>query len=237
MSKRVTSISLHKMGRMGAVAGRVAVGGLLALTVCGCQASAEEPAGLSTDPPDTPLRTPTPVPEPDGPTSQAPIAEPVPSFAQPYLPGEPSVVELPEALALEPPPDATDGEVAVVDAAARFMASWNAVLFGAGVEQSRIEHTATGVQLETLVDYAAESEKLQRVIVGEPMQLRLLDVEVAGSNADVDICLEMIGWVQVTDGATGPLMPSLERYVVSLTQSGSDWLAAGTQQQNPAECG
>jgi hypothetical protein len=237
MSKRITSVSLHKMGWMGAVAGRVAVWGLLALTVCGCQAAAEQPAGLSTDPPDTPSRTPTPAPESDGPASQATVAEPVPSFSQPYLSGEPSVVELPEALALEPPPDATDAEADVVDAAAKFMASWNAVLFGAGVERSRIEQTATAVQLDTLIDYAAESEKLRRVIVGEPMRLRLLDVDVAGSNADVDICLEMIGWVEVADGVVGPLMPSLERYVVSMTRSGSDWLATGTQQQDPAECG
>ncbi|HEY9376002.1 MAG TPA: hypothetical protein VIQ02_02765 [Jiangellaceae bacterium] len=149
--------------------------------------------------------------------------------------GEPSVVELPEALVLEPPANATEDEAAVVAAVARFMASWSAILFGAGVERSRIGQTATGAQLEALVDYAAESERLRRVVVGEPMRLRLLSVAVADTSAEADICLQMDGWVTVSDGQT-QLMPSGERYVVSMARSGSDWLARSTEQQNPTEC-
>ena len=236
MSRRITSITLHKMRRT-VVCGRIAASGMLAVALCGCQAAAEEPAGLSTEPMLTPASTPTSSPGPDATASAPSVAEPAPTFTQPHLPGEPRVVELPEALALEPPADATDEETAVVEAVARFMASWNAVLFGAGVERSRIEQTATGAQLETLVDYAAESDQLERVIVGEPMRLRLLGVETGGSSAAADVCLEMIGWVEVTDGAAGPLMPSLERYVVSMARSGSQWRAIGTQQQDPTECG
>jgi hypothetical protein len=69
------------------------------------------------------------------------------------------------------------------------------------------------------------------------MRLRLLGVDVGSSSAEADVCLEMIGWVEVTDGTAGPLMPSLERYVVSMVPSGSGWRAIGTQQQDPVECG
>lgn len=239
MCRRIAPTILHRTGRRVGVArvgARVAAGGMLVIALCGCQTAAEEPAGLSAQRMATPVRTPTASLESDATTSASPVAEPAPTFTQPHLPGEPRVVELPEVLALEPPQDATDEEAAVVHAVARFMASWNAVLFGAGVERSRIEQTATGAQLETLVDYAAKSDQLNRVIVGEPMRLRLLGVEVGSSSADADICLEMIGWVEVTDGVVGPLMPSLERYVVSMVRSGTDWRAIGTQQQ-PAECG
>jgi hypothetical protein len=221
--------------RTGSRFGVVAIGGVLVLALCGCQTSAQEPTGLSTDPPGRRPARPLVVQSPTGlPTRRTFLNHFRPSLSHIWWTLSRVSSSCPSR-SLEPPANATDQEAAVVEAVGRFMASWTAILFGAGVENSRIEQTAAGSQLESLVDYAAESDRLERVIVGEPMRLRLLGVDVVDTAAEADICLQMDGWVELTDGSA-ELMPSTERYVVSMARSGSDWLASSTQQQDPAEC-
>lgn len=207
----------------------------------GCSSAAEEPEGL----PDPTVSAsasagetsgPAPSEQPDA--SPAPQDEPRPSptFTQPFLPpGEESVVDLPTELVIEPPADASDDERTVLAAAGRFMASWDAILFGAGDEQSGIFATTADPQLGRLISYLVESASKQRVIVGEPTEITLRSVSVDGDTAEVDICTIMRDWVQYTGGTPEP-QPEVERLVLTMTLRDGAWLATDTEQADPESC-
>ncbi|WP_116947126.1 hypothetical protein [Jiangella endophytica] len=209
-----------------------------------CSSAGEEPAGLSDGtttvpatesasaaPTDQPTETTVPGDEP-----AEPAPEPGPTFTPPYLPpGEERTVELLTELPIEAPGDATDEELAVLQGAGRFMASWDAVLFGAGDEQSGILRTAVDPQLGRLLNYMIESVSKQRVVVGEPTQLVLRGVSVDGDAAEVDVCTIMRDWVQYIGGTPEP-QPEVERLVLTMTLVDGAWLASDTEQADPAPC-
>lgn len=212
----------------------------------GCSSAGDEPSGLpgptttaSASAPewagsDTPEPTGEPDASPSSPSGGEP--EPSPTFTQPFLPpGERSVIDLPAALVIEPPDDATEEERAVLDAAGRFMASWDAVLFGAGDEQSGIFATSADPQLGRLLNYLVESVSKERVIVGEPTVIELRSVSVHGTTAEVDMCALMRNWVQYTGGTPEP-QPELERLLLTMTHEGGAWLATDTKQADPQPC-
>ncbi|RIQ23282.1 hypothetical protein [Jiangella rhizosphaerae] len=204
-----------------------------------CSSAGDEPAGLADDTATgsvTSSQPATPSDQPDA-SPSAPEPEPGATFTPPYLPpGEERVVELPTELPIEPPDGATDDERAVLRAAGRFMASWDAVLFGAGDEQSGILRTAVDPQLGRLLNYLVESVSKQRVIVGEPTEIELRDVTVGDGTAEVDICTIMRDWVQYTGGTPEP-QPEVERLVLTMTQVDGAWLASDTEQADPEPCG
>ncbi|SDU88124.1 hypothetical protein [Jiangella alkaliphila] len=213
---------------------------LVFLLPASCSSAGEEPAGLgdgtATGPATASASLPSePSDEPDD-SPSAPAPEPGATFTPPYqLEGEERVVELPSELPIEPPDGATDDERAVLQAAGRFMASWDAVLFGAGDEQSGIMRTAVDPQLGRLLNYLVESVSKRRVIVGEPTQIELRDVTVDDTTAEVDICTIMRDWVQYTDGAAEP-QPEVERLVLTMTLVDGVWLASDTEQTDPESC-
>lgn len=222
---------------------------LLALMVAtaafaGCSSAADEPEGLAD--PTTATASgaasegETAAPAPSGHSDASPEPqeqpEPSPTFTQPFLPpGEQSVIDLPTELVIEPPDDATDDELAVLAAAGRFMASWDAILFGAGDEQSGIFTTSVDPQRTRLINYLVESVSKQRVIVGEPTVIELRSVSVRGDSAEVDICTIMRGWVQYTGGTPEP-QPEVERLILTMDLDGDQWLASDTGQADPEPC-
>ncbi|WP_053207033.1 hypothetical protein [Jiangella muralis] len=221
----------------------LAVGAAVAafLLPAGCSAAGEEPTGLgsstgSADVTTSASTVPSDPPTVAGDVPSAPAPEPAAAFTPPYQPpGEERTVELSAELPIEPPDDATDDERAVLLAAGRFMASWDAVLFGAGDEQSGILRTAVDPQLGRLLNYLVESVSKQRVVVGEPTELRLRDVTVTDTTAEVDLCTIMRDWVQYTRGTAEP-QPEVERLVLTLTLVDGDWLASDTEQADPEPC-
>lgn len=203
--------------------------------VTGCTAGADEPPGLSTEPGSTGSVEATST---ESQTAEAEPTEPSASFTQPYLPeGEQSVIDLPTDIPAEPPAGASDAEREVVGALGRFMASWNALLFGAGVSESGIEETSSGTQLDRLRDFAAEAEEKQWVFVGDPMALEVRSVEVDGGSATVDVCVGLPQWFEYVGEVRRALpVPSPERYTVTFRSRGEDWSASETEQQDAAVC-
>lgn len=214
---------------------------LVVLLPASCSSAAEEPPGLTdgtATAPGTPPVSAVPSDEPtdpgDDPSEPAP--EPGAAFTPPYQPpGEERVVELPGELPIDPPDGATDEERAVLQAAGRFMASWDAVLFGAGDEQSGILRTAVDPQLGRLINYLVESVSKQRVIVGEPTEIELRGVDVDDTTAEVDICTIMRDWVEYTGGTPEP-QPEVERLVLTMSLVDGAWLASDTEQADPEPC-
>ncbi|MBB5788255.1 hypothetical protein [Jiangella mangrovi] len=225
MSRRLLALVAATAALAGCSAGGDAPEGL---SEPATTASASAPAGATDEP--------TPSDDPD--TSPAPQDEPRPSptFTQPFLPpDEQSVIDLPAELVIEPPDDATDDERAVLVAAGRFMASWDAILFGAGDEQSDIFATSVEPQLGRLLNYLVESVSKQRVIVGEPTVIELRSVSVTAETAEVDICTVMRHWVQYTGGTPEP-QPEVERLLLTMTRDGDGWRASDTAQADPEPC-
>ena len=226
-----------------AVAAATAV---VAAAPAGCSAEGGEPSG----PPGsaTGATTATASPSVSAPSETAPSDDPdaapapdddprpSPTFTQPFLPpGGERVIDLPSELVIEPPPGATDDERAVLDAAGRFMASWDAILFGAGDDQSGIYATSVDPQLGRLLNYLAESVSKERVIVGEPTVIELHAVSVNGDSAEVDICTVMRDWVQYTGGTPEP-QPEVERLILTMTHDEHGWRASDTAQADPEPC-
>lgn len=206
------------------------------VAVSGC-GSDDEPTGL-----DALRETSSSSPEP---TPAPPSVEPTPDpdagfdteFPQPYLPeDEPSTVELRDSAELEGVDDLDDEQAAVVADLGEFVADWDAVLFGVPFEDSGVEETATGDQLATLRAYAEESVDLERVIVGAPTTLRILDVTVAGEEATVEACLLTAGWTEVRGGAFHDVIPAVERSTLGLAQESGRWLAQSSVSGDASEC-
>ncbi len=214
----------------------------LMLVIAGCSSDSAEPAGLDgtatttvgpvPDPTDTPAATTS---TPDPPDDATP--EPEASFTQPHLPGdEPSVISLAEELPIEAPEGVTDDDLQVLEAAGRFMASWQAVLFGADDKQSGIRDVATGVQLDRLIDLIGEMDREEWVFIGTPMQLEALDLGVAADRAEVDLCIRMLDWFEIRQGAAAPAS-HLERYRLDLRLLDDQWLVEDTAVQDNTACG
>ncbi|NDL58553.1 hypothetical protein [Phytoactinopolyspora mesophila] len=216
-----------------------------ALAVTACGADREEPEGLGTE---TPAAT-DPAADPTGeatgnadatPGSDEddvdPTAEPEASFTQPHLPTEePSVIELDDELPVQPPGDVSDDEREVLEAAGRFMATWQAVLFGADAEHSRLYDTTTGVQLDRLTSLIDEMAEDEWVFVGEPMELEALSVSVGGGEAEADLCIGLPGWIEIRGGVGAPF-GSVERYLISLWMEDGRWMVTDATSQDTAEC-
>ncbi|TDD72030.1 hypothetical protein E1262_04775 [Jiangella aurantiaca] len=206
-----------------------------------CSSAGDEPESLTDEPSTGAVTTSASAPPPGGGDSpdggpSGPAPEPGATFTPPYLPpDEERVIELPSELPIEPPDGATDEERAVLQAAGRFMASWDAILFGAGDEESGILRTAVDPQLGRLLNYLVESVSKQRVIVGEPTEIELRDVTVGDSTAEVDICTIMRDWVQYTGGTPEP-QPEVERLLLTMTLVDGAWLASDTEQADPEPC-
>ncbi|NED95146.1 hypothetical protein G1H11_07440 [Phytoactinopolyspora alkaliphila] len=231
-------MTVTKTARVAAAAAMAA----LVLTACG--GGGTEPPGLDgqtdvvTSPPPTDLDEPpasgestaTPPPDDDG------GSEPEPGFTQPYLPGdEPNVIELPDELPVEPPDDATDDELEVLEGVGRFMASWQAVLFGADAELSKVRDTAVEPQLGRLIEFIGQAEQEEWVFTGEPMLLQARDVSVNGDSAEVDLCLALPGWIEFRGGSVSPY-PSPERYIVDMQQRSGTWVASNAREQDAQAC-
>lgn len=212
------------------------------LVATGCSSVQDEPAGLTAsqavDTDAGPARdTSTPADEADEsltPSSDVP-SEPNPSFTQPFVPGEPSVIELREQLPIEVPDDATDEERAVLEATGRFMASWDAILFGAGEEEAGIYETATGEQLKRLIELGVETKMQSTVTVGEPTVIDLVDVTVDGDTAEVDVCITMKDWVEYAAGEPTQL-DETERQLVTMVREGKTWRASNSSPQDASAC-
>lgn len=221
-------------------AAHVVVAGVF-LVLAGCSSAQDEPAGLTgsrsaaTDVDPAGTTAPTDGPDESAPTSSEPSNEPNPSFTQPFVPGEPSVIELPDQLPIDIPADATDEERAVLEATRRFMASWDAVLFGAGEDESGIHETATGEQLERLIDLGVKVVMQRTVTVGESTVIDLVDVSVDGDTAQVDMCITMRDWVTYTDGEPEEL-DELERQVVTMVRAGDTWKASDSKPMDASSC-
>ncbi|SDS07015.1 hypothetical protein [Jiangella sp. DSM 45060] len=221
----------------------LAVGAAVAafLLPAGCSAAGEEPTGLGSSTGGSAVTTsasavPSDPPTVPGDVPSGPVTEPSAAFTPPYQPpGEERTVELHAELPIEAPADATDEELAVLRGAGRFMASWDAVLFGAGDEQSGILRTAIDPQLGRLLNYMVESISKQRVVVGETTHLVLRGVSVDDTTAEVDVCTIMRDWVQYI-GGTGEPQPEVERLVLTMTLVDGAWLASDTEQADPAPC-
>lgn len=212
-------------------------------TAAACSAPADEPAGLSTSAPpadvDGSSPPPSPTSDPSRPASTEPASdapEPDPSFTQPFVPGEPSVIDLPEKLPIDVPDGASDAERAVIEATGRFMASWDAVLFGAGEQRSGIHETATGEQLRRLIDLGVNSAMQNKVTVGEPTVIDLVDVSVDADTAEVDICITMNDWVEYSAGEAEEL-DETERQLVTMVRTDGSWLASDTKPRDASSCG
>ncbi|NED99685.1 hypothetical protein [Phytoactinopolyspora halotolerans] len=224
---------------------------VIVVVLAGCGGGGEEPVGLATETGDAPTApsseggdepgstgepTSTAQPTPTGPDDGGDQPEPGPTFTQPYIPGdEPSVINLPEELDVEPPDQVGDDEREVLRAVGRFMASWQAILFGADAELSGIEETATGSIRDSLVSFIAQAEDEQWVFTGEPMQLTARSVSVDGDQAEVGLCLVFPGWVEFRGGSVSPY-PSPERYAVELERTGDRWVVSSAQEQDAAPC-
>lgn len=214
---------------------------VLAVLLSACSSAGEEPEGLTGDATTVSATTPPSAApsgagdDPDASPSR-PAPEPGATFTPLFLPPDAErVVELPSELPIEPPDDATDEERAVLRAVGRFMASWDAVLFGAGDEQSGILRTAVDPQLGRLLTYLVESVTKQRVVVGEPTRIELRDITVGDGTAEVDICTIMRDWVQYTGGTPEP-QPEVERLVLTMKLVDDAWLASDTEQADPEPC-
>ncbi len=186
---------------IGAAAAALAVFGLTA-----CSDSSDEPAGLAGN--TTPATTGTEAPsETPPPTEEAPADEtetepeptPVNTFTQPYLPEE-RVVEVRDAIPVEPPDDATDEELAVLDAFSHAEGAWEQILWGVPPEDTDLVEYSTGKHLTSTRDYAQESVERKRVSIGEPQQLELLGIEVQEAEATVRFCADTSTWSDYTVG-------------------------------------
>ncbi|WP_035812871.1 hypothetical protein [Jiangella gansuensis] len=206
-----------------------------------CSSPAEEPAGLSD--PTTTESTPAdadptdsePAETPRG-DDEPPATEPSDGFTQPFLPdGQESVIELAPQLPVEIPGDATAEEEAVLEVVGRFMAAWDAILFGADPETARLAESATNPQLGRLVQYSAESVLEQRVTVGEPTVIEVRDVSVDGTTAEVDACITMANWVQYVRGEPEPL-DAVERQVLTVENVDGRWLVSNSTQKGATAC-
>ncbi|PZF80019.1 hypothetical protein [Jiangella anatolica] len=211
---------------------------LVVMLPASCSPAGEEPAaprdGAATASGRASTQAPSSPEEPS--PGDAPDGSPQPTFTPPYQPrGDERAVELPAELPIEAPDSATAEEHAVLAAAGRFMASWDAVLFGAGDERSGILRTATDPQLARLLNYLAESAAKERVIVGEPTELELLAVSVIGDKAEVDLCTIMRDWIQYTGGTPEP-QPEVERLILTMSLADGVWLASDTEQADPDPC-
>ncbi|TDE15767.1 hypothetical protein [Jiangella asiatica] len=213
---------------------------LVAAALAGCSEPGDEPEGLGGT---TGTGTSSAEPDPTEPGStgtsgneDSPEPEPSPGFTQPYLPeGEESVIELATELPIDVPDDATEEETAVLTAVGRFMASWDAILFGADPETARLAETATDPQFSRLVQYATESTMDQRVTVGEPTVVELMDIQVDDTTAEVDVCITMTNWVEYVGGEAEPL-DAVERQVLTVKDVEGRWLVSDANPKGATGC-
>lgn len=218
---------------------------VMSALLAACSAAGEEPVGLG---PSDGVATSTSTPGEAEPTATADATtpaqpddeggdepEPQASFTQPYVPGEPRVIDLPDELPVRPPDGINDEQQAVLDAVGRFMASWQAVLFGADEDRSGIAETSGGAQLDQLRGFIADAAEQEWVFTGEPMLLRARSVEVDGDAATVDLCIGLPNWFEFRGGQL-QLYNSLERYTIDLERADDAWLATDTQQTDESAC-
>jgi predicted small secreted protein len=185
---------------------RMAVAGVVVacsalLAACG---NGDEPAGLdaASEPTSEPMAEPTaeatePAEDPE-PEATEP-AEPVATFTQPYLPEE-SVVELRDEVPIDVPADATDDEADVIRAYGRYYAVAEQQLQGVPFDEVDAESVATGDRLESMREYAEESVELERVVVGPPVEIHLLSLDVQGGAAKMFACVDTGESLRVANG-------------------------------------
>lgn len=224
----------------------VAVGVALLLTAC--QGGSTEPgSGETTVTADTPTPSAsngstvadTPEPssssaspeEPDEP-SGTPEASSTPeaSFTQPYVPGEPSVITLPETLPVETPRDPSAAGQEVVDALGRAMAVWDSILFGADPEEVNIETVFAEDMLRSLSDYAEESRDIERVSVGSPTRTVVQDLSV-GAMATVDVCFYTPDWVEYIGGEEAGPVDAVSGYRMRAEARQGEWKFTGAREE------
>lgn len=193
--------------------------------VGGCSSESGEPAGLAavTSSPES-VAEPTAEPT-TAPTSEpsATAQEPDPSFTQPWVPGDPSVIALPETLSVEDAGDLDEDEQAVVDSLGHAMAAWDAMLFGADPDQAGLSSWFGGDLLTSLVRYSLDSVTKQRVTVGSPTRVALHDVTVGGDEASIDVCLYTEDWVEYVAGERGDPVEPVEQYRFQAMLNGEAW--------------
>lgn len=185
---------------------------------------------------DEPTTTAEPTPTSDGENDEE-DPEPAPSFTQPYIPGdEPRVIDLPDELPVEPPDgEVSDEEREVLEAAGRFMASWQAILFGADAERAGVRDTTTGEQLDRLMQFITDRDEQSWVFTGDPMELTARSLSVDGDSAEVDVCLVLAEWVEFRGGSVNPY-GSPERYLVHLQRVDGAWKTADAQEEDADVC-
>lgn len=192
---------------------RVDVVAMTIVMIGGCSADSGAPQGL-------PEAT-NPTAPADEPTATA--SEPDPAFTQPFVPGEASIIDLPDTLPVEGADDLGAAEQGVVDALGRALAGWDAMLFGADPGRAGLETWFGGVLLGSLVDYSVESVVQQRVMVGSPTRVVLYDVAVDGATATVDVCLHAEDWVEYVHGEASEPVEPVNAYRMPGEVSGDSW--------------
>jgi len=201
-----------------------------------CEGGSGEPEGLSattaaTDSPEGEETTADPTGDPtSSPTSEATdesepaaTAEPEPTFTQPYVPGDPSVIALPEELPVETSGSLAAAEQDVVDALGHAMASWDAMLFAADPGEVGIDTWFSGDLLTSLNEYAAESHAIERVNVGSPTRVVVHDITVDEPGATVDVCLYTEDWVEYVGGAEGEPVDPVNAYRMPAVLNDDGW--------------
>lgn len=204
---------------------RVVAAVVTAVALVSCSTESGEPRGLEGTPAlPEPTAEPTAAPTTDQTSSApSPSAEPDPSFTQPWVPGDPSVITLPDALPVENADDLDADEQAVVDALGHAMAAWDAMLFGADPEQAGLDTWFRGGLLRSLIDYSVESIMQQRVTVGSPTRVSLHDVSVDGDAATVEVCLFTDDWVEYVQGEEGEPMEPVHAYQMPAEADDDAW--------------
>lgn len=209
----------------------VVAAGVAALLGAACDGGSGEPDGLSgttasTESPAASEPTEEATAEPTGESEPSPTstaAEPEPTFTQPYVPGDPSVIALPESFPVETDGDVGAQEQEVVDALGHAMAAWDGMLFGAGPAEADINTWFAGPMWKSLTDYASESHSLERVSVGSPTRIVLRDVTVNEEEATVDVCLYTEDWVEYVGGEEGEPVDPVSTYQMPAEHNGENW--------------
>ncbi|NDL58928.1 hypothetical protein [Phytoactinopolyspora mesophila] len=189
--------------------------------------SGEEPAGLeaTAEPTAEPTPEPTePAEEPEPDETESP--EPVATFTQPYLPEE-SVVELRDEVPIEVPDGATDDEADVIRAFGRYYAIVEQHVWGVPLDGADYEAVATGERLDGLHDSAQERDELKRVVVGPPVDVHVVSVEVDGDEARLFVCVDTGESLRVTDG-NPTSVAQLIQFDTDLVVTDGEWKVAKT---------
>lgn len=213
------------LARTGAIAAVVAV------VLGACSSESGQPQGLAggTSSPEATTTTPS---AKDSPTAE----EPEPTFTQPYVPGDPSVIAIPDQFPVETDLDLDAQEQEVADALGHAMAAWDAMLFGVDAAEAGIETWFGRALLVSLRDYAAESQQIERVNVGTPTRIVLHGVEVQEQGATIAVCLYTEGWVQYIGGEQGEPVDEMTAYRMPVEHDGENWRFTDASTADELDC-